>query len=257
MKNKILLLLTISFTSVTMWAWGPKGHDVVAEIASRHISKKTAAKIDKILDGKTMVYYSSWMDGIKGLPAYKHTYSWHFLNVDPGLTYETAPLDSRGDVYSKTVAIIDTLKAGGLSHEKEKDLLRFLIHMVGDIHCPMHVGYARDLGGNRVQVMWFDTPTNLHSVWDSKLIESVHNWSYGEWADNIDINDKEKISSITAGDVAMWRDDVLSRVGRCYDAVPQDGRMGYPYINAFTEDVEYMLLVAGLRLSKILDDIYK
>ena len=53
----------MSLTSVVMWAWGPKGHDVVAEIASRHISKKTAARIDKILEGKTMVYYASWMDG--------------------------------------------------------------------------------------------------------------------------------------------------------------------------------------------------
>ena len=257
MKTRFIALIFMSLTSVVMWAWGPKGHDVVAEIASRHISKKTAARIDKILEGKTMVYYASWMDGIKGLPEYKHTYSWHFLNVDPGFTYETAPKDPRGDVYNKTLAIIDTLKAGGLTAQKEKDLLRFLVHMVGDMHCPMHVGHASDLGGNRVKVMWFDTPSNLHSVWDSKLVESVRAWSYREWADNIDVRKKEDVDSKMSGDMTQWRDDILSRVGRCYDAVPSDASLGYPYINAFTDDVEYFLLVGGLHLAQILDEIYK
>ena len=70
MKKIFISIISILmlFNGISAFAWGPKGHDVVAEIASRHISKKTAARIDKILEGKTMVYYSSWMDGIKGIP---------------------------------------------------------------------------------------------------------------------------------------------------------------------------------------------
>ena len=192
MKTKQVLLSALLFLSAcTAFAWGPKGHAVVADVAASHISRKAAKKIENILDGHTMVDVSSWMDGLRGIPKYEHVRTWHYLNIDPGYTYETMEKNPAGDVYIKLFHVIEQLKSGKLSHEDEKDYLRFLIHMVGDLHCPMHAGYRFDVGGNLHDVQWFGKPTSLHSVWDSKLIESCRPWSYSEWTENIDITDKK------------------------------------------------------------------
>lgn len=84
--------------------------------------------------------------------------------------------------------MVEQLKSRTLSAEDQRDYLRYLIHMVGDMHCPMHAGHRSDLGRNTVPVKWFGAPTNLHSIWDSKLVDSCRPWSYSEWTANIDRN---------------------------------------------------------------------
>ena len=61
-----------------------------------------------------------------------------------------------------------------------------LIHLIGDMHCPMHAGRKQDRGGNGTTVKFFGKKSNLHSVWDSDLLESTHRWSYTEWQKQID-----------------------------------------------------------------------
>lgn len=148
MKTRVLMILAAVLAAVNLsFAWGPKGHAVVADIAARHISKKTAQKIDAVLGGETMVDVSSWADNVRKDPRYAHTATWHFVNVDPGYTYQTMPKDPAGDVYVKLLEITEALKSDTLSAEQEKVNLMLLIHLVGDLHCPMHVGHRDDLGG--------------------------------------------------------------------------------------------------------------
>ena len=89
-------------SSISAFGWGPKGHDVVAAIAEQHLTKKAKKAIDKILDGKSIVYYSSWMDNIQNSPyweyGYNKTKTWHYANVDEGLTYQTMTKNPDGDV---------------------------------------------------------------------------------------------------------------------------------------------------------------
>ena len=94
------IIMLMDFTSA--YAWGPKGHDVVAAIAEQHLTPKAKRKINKLLEGKSIVYYSSWMDNIQNSPyweyGYNKTKTWHYANVDKGLTYETMPKNENGDV---------------------------------------------------------------------------------------------------------------------------------------------------------------
>lgn len=226
-------------------------------MAASHISKKTAKKIENILDGQTMVDVSSWMDGLRGVPEYEHVRTWHYLNIDPGHTYDTMEKNPDGDVYIKLFHVIEQLKSGSLSHEKEKDYLRFLIHMVGDLHCPMHTGYRFDVGGNLHDVQWFGKPTSLHSVWDSKLIESCRPWSYSEWTKNIDITDKKEIRSITGSPIDVWRDECLVVRDDVYANSPKGANLSYDYCEKYAGVVQKQLLYAGLRLAVLLDEIYK
>ena len=95
MKRIYLTLLSISvlLNCISTYAWGPKGHDVVAAIAEQHLTKKAKKNLDKLLDGNSIVYYSSWMDNIQNSPYWKDGYNktktWHYANVDKGETYQT------------------------------------------------------------------------------------------------------------------------------------------------------------------------
>ncbi len=258
MKTRVLMILAAVLAAVNLsFAWGPKGHAVVADIAARHISKKTAQKIDAVLGGETMVEVSSWADNVRKDPRYAHTATWHFVNVDPGYTYQTMPKDPAGDVYVKLLEITEALKSDTLSAEQEKVNLMLLIHLVGDLHCPMHVGHRDDLGGNRIPVQWFGQPTNLHSVWDSKLVDACRPWSYSEWTENIDRNlTPEQIRRITQPSVMEWMEQTMALCEDIYANTPSEGNYSYDYSFQYAPAVKQQFLQAGLRLARLLEEIY-
>ena len=99
---------------------------------------------------------------------------WHYLNIDEGKTIETMPRNPKGDVLTAVTTIYEKLKTGGLSHEEEQFNLKMLVHLVGDMHCPMHTGRLSDRGGNNRPVVLFGRPSNLHSIWDSGIVEAAH-----------------------------------------------------------------------------------
>ena len=152
------IIMLMDFTSA--YAWGPKGHDVVAAIAEQHLTPKAKRKISKLLDGKSIVYYSSWMDNIQNSPywenGYNKTKTWHYANVDKGHTYETMPKNENGDVVNGlemlTKAMDENYKE--LTDSMRVDYLKMIVHMVGDLHCPMHAGRLSDRGGPGTRVMW-------------------------------------------------------------------------------------------------------
>ena len=174
MKNLfrcLLVSICLSSCCSTAFGWGMKGHDIVAAIAANNLKPGVAKKLNRILDGHTLMYYSSWMDFIRKDEPYQYTATWHYANIDAGETYESMPKNPTGDVLTALNEIISKLRSGTLSDSMQTLYVKFLIHLVGDIHCPMHTGHLSDLGANKISVTWFGKPTNLHAVWDDMLVE--------------------------------------------------------------------------------------
>ena len=100
--NVLLLSAVMLMSSISAFGWGAKGHDVVAVIAEQNLTSKARKELAKILDGKSIVYYSSWMDNLQNSPDWKGGYdktkTWHYANVDKGLTYQTMKQEEKGDV---------------------------------------------------------------------------------------------------------------------------------------------------------------
>ena len=131
-----------------------------------------------------------------------------------------------------------------------------LIHLVGDMHCPMHTGHLSDLGGNLRPVTMFTTPTNLHSIFDTSVPEAAHRWSYTEWQQQIDRLSREEIAEVQAGEPRDW---VLETFGLCeeiYDYTPEGSKISYDYIAKYTPVIELQFLRGGLRLARLLNEIY-
>ena len=261
----IIAILMLDFTSA--YGWGAKGHDVVAAIAEQNLTPKAKRKISKLLDGKSIVYYSSWMDNIQNSPyweyGYNKTKTWHYANVDKGLTYQTMPKNPDGDVVNGLEMLTREMMDNydDLTDSMRVDYLKMIVHMVGDLHCPMHAGRLSDRGGNRTKVVWFREETNIHSVWDSKMIESARKWSYTEWCDNLDRKSRKYRKEISKGSYEDWFDDTVEDAARIYEYVESSGEivpvLSYQFVYDFSPLLEEQLLNAGYRLAYVLNTIFK
>lgn len=263
MKSLNTLLIALSLCAgmalgtVEARAWGQKGHDVVCSVAERHLSKKAAKQISEVLDGKSIVYWANWLDNASHSPEYSYTKTWHYKDIDPDETYETTVLNESGDCVTAINAQIAALKSGTLNKEAEALALKILVHVVGDLHCPMHSGRKNDLGGNKWQVQFFNKGTNLHSVWDSDLVEASHKWTFTEWTDQIDRADKKTAKAMAEGTPDDWCKETHIVAEQVYAMTPVGSKISYDYIAESAPIIEQQLLRAGLRLASLLNEIYK
>lgn len=236
--------------------WGQKGHDVVAYVAEQNISCRVARKVAKVLEGHSLVYYANWMDNASHTPEYAHTSTWHYANVDEGYTYQTMPKNEKGDVVQAVIQLTEQLKKGGMTPQEESVALRMLIHLVGDLHCPMHAGHKSDLGGNLVEVLYFGKPQKLHSIWDSALVESAHNWGYTEWQREIDRQPRKEDKKLQQGSVEEWFSETVELSKGVYKDMPEGAKISYDEVAKYAPLIEQQLLKGGLRLARLLEEIY-
>lgn len=236
--------------------WGQKGHDVIAEIASRHLTPVTAAAVDSLLGGSSMVYWSNWLDNASHTPEYAYTKSWHYKNIDPGETYENAPLYPDGDVVTALTDLRRSLASGTLDLTQSALALKMLVHLTGDLHQPLHMGRRNDRGGNDRRVFFFDTKTNLHSAWDTSLPEAAHRWSYSEWADQLDRATPDMERTLLEGDFSSWGRETYGIAAEVYEDTPEDAVISYDYVARWTPVVEHRFLSGGLRLAHVLNSIF-
>ena len=261
-----LICATMLLSSISAFGWGPKGHDVVAAIAERHLTKKTKKALNELFDGKSIVYYSSWMDNIQNSPywndGYNKTKTWHYANVDKGMTYQTMEKNKAGDVITGLEMLTKELTENydNLTDSMKVDYVKMIVHMVGDMHCPMHAGRLSDRGGNQMKVKWFGQNTNLHSVWDSKMIDSARKWNYSEWADQLDRTDKKFKKSVMRGTFEEWFTDTVQYAASIYEYVEnidaQTPNLSYQFVYDFSPLLEDRLLVGGHRLAYVLNSIF-
>lgn len=240
----------------TASAWGQKGHDVTCAIAERHLTPKAQKRISELFNGKSIVYWANWMDNASHTPDFKYTSTWHYKNIDADETYETAALNENGDVVTAIDAMASALKSGQLNKDQAALDLKFLVHLVGDLHCPMHMAHKSDRGGNRWQIQYFNNPKNLHGIWDTDLVESAHKWTYTEWADQIDRAGKAEQAAITAGTLNDWGKETFTITQKIYDSTPEGSKLSYDYVSEWAPVIEQQFLRGGLRLAALLNYIF-
>ena len=256
MRKFVLICLTLLIPILSL-AWGAKGHDTVAYIAEKHLSKKTLKKVQEVLDGHSLVYVANWMDNASHTTEYAHTKTWHYVNVDPSEgSYADSKKEAKGDVVTAINAIVEHLKSGELSPEAEQAELMMLIHLVGDMHCPMHAGYKSDRGGNGTEVKYFGKQRKLHSVWDSEIVESAHRWSYSEWQYQVDRANKREQKAISMGTPNDWIEETVELARDIYERSTTGGNLSYDYVAYYAPVIEQQFLKGGIRLASLLDDIY-
>lgn len=254
--KSLLLTCAVCLTTLSSWGWGQKGHDAVAYIAECHLTDTTRVAIDSLLDGKSIVYWANWLDNASHTPQYAYSKTWHYKNIDEDETFESAPTLQSGNIVTALTEQIATLRSSNTSKEDAALALKIIVHLMGDIHQPMHLGRSTDLGGNRHSVKYFNRNANLHSVWDSNLPESTHKWSYTEWQQQIDRANPEQQADIMRGTIEEWAKETHEICKEVYSSTPQETNISYDYIAKWTTTIETQFLRGGLRLSEVLNAIF-
>lgn len=253
---KHLIFSVLVFASLTALAWGQKGHDVVAHIGERHLSEAAADSVAKILDGRSMVYWANWLDNASHTPDYAYTKTWHYKNINADQVYDQVPPHADGDVVYAVYEQAAILEAPNSTPAQKQLALKILIHVMGDMHQPMHLGRLTDRGGNTHKLEFFGRDNNLHSIWDSGLVDRAHAWSYSEWAEQLDILSPEQQEAIIKGSPDDWGAETHDITTRIYQYFPEGSKVSFNQLAYWTPTIEDQLLRGGLRLASVLNSIY-
>ena len=175
-------ILLLTFVQST-FAWGNDGHQIIATIAQARLTSTANSKITKLLKGANMSSVATWADSVRKTPEWEWSAPLHFINVPDGDCTFSYTRDCKKDFCCAGAILNFTKQITESSQDAAFVAAKFVIHFVGDIHQPLHTAWHGDRGGNDDTVTlgkWDDycsnyPPVNLHSVWDTCMINAYQN----------------------------------------------------------------------------------
>lgn len=257
MKKQILIFSFLALGYSLASGWGQKGHDTVAYIAQKHLTPTTQNAVDSLLDGYSLTYWANWLDNASHTQDYAYTKTWHYKNIDADQSFEDAPKIPEGNIVDAIYDQVDVLRDPNAQNEDKVLALKMVVHFLGDIHQPLHMGHASDRGGNSHNVRFFKSPTNLHSVWDTNLVEGAHNWSHTEWQEEIDrLSPSRQAEILLGGNPDTWGKETFEICTEIYNSTEIGSNIEYDYISKWTPTIEMQLEKGGLRLADLLNSVF-
>ncbi len=251
----VLCIFLVCQPSFASEDWGRTGHRATGEIAEQHLSRKAKRKIMKLLNGQSLAFVSTYGDEIRSDTIYRPYGPWHYVNFPLGARYETHPKSDRGDLIRGIETCVNILRDDTTSEADKIFHLKMLVHFVGDLHQPLHIGKEDDSGGNDFEVQWFGEGTNLHTVWDTKMIES-YNMSYSELAANADALSPAQIEQLKQGTILDWMYESRAILEDVYANTQIGDQLGYRYMYDYFTTVRSQLQKGGIRLAHMLNEIF-
>jgi len=262
---RILVALLLS-CAVLSWsgiaqAWGPLGHRLVARLAEPRLTPQARAEIDRLLATEqvpSLADIANWADDLRANDPDlgKRSTRWHFINIgEHDCAYDAAHACPNGDCVVEAIRVQADILADRTRPDAERlQALKFVVHFVGDLHQPLHAGYARDRGGNTMQVNLHGKGTNLHSLWDSRLLASA---KLGEDAYEARLRlDPDPlptdIDPYTPSAPVVWAEQSC-RIVQTPGLYPPRPRIDDDYLQRHRPIAERQLQLAGARLAQLLN----
>lgn len=248
-------------------AWGPTGHRVSAELAERNIGGLTRAHVEAILGHEGLAEAATWPDEQRSNPEpfWDEASPWHYVTLPPGTPAAQLQHPPEGDAAGALERFTAVLRDPAASREDKARALRFVVHIVADLHMPLHAGKPGDRGGNDVKVRWFGEMQNLHWVWDEGIIDKQL-LSYTEYADRLQARTTPaEVMQWWNARPGTWIDESTALRERIYPATGAEqgmGTMESPVVLSWDYDwqwrpsVELRLQQAGVRTAAYLDWVF-
>ncbi len=262
MRLFTVLVLALVLSPAPALAWGKTGHRVIGAIATRLVSGHTRREVRRILGVEGIAEASTWPDFERANPDpfwQKEASPFHYVTVPAGKTYAEVGAPPEGDAVTALARFAKTVRDPAASRDDKALALRFIIHIVGDLHQPLHAGNGTDKGGNDVKVIFNREPSNLHAVWDSGLIDQDQ-LSYTELAAwLLPRITREQRRDWRVTDPRVWIGESATLRDRVYPAPSTDGqpvKLGFDYVYAWTAARDLRLEQGGVRLAAYLDALF-
>jgi hypothetical protein len=254
--NKLIIGVVATAMSFQVLSWGQTGHRVTGAIAEKYLTPKAQLAISQLLINEDLAEASTYADEMRSDPSefWKKTANpWHYVNVFEGKTYSDIAPPPEGNAVTALEMFTKQLKSKKASLEEKQLALRFIVHIVGDLHQPFHAGNGTDKGGNDVKLQFFWEDSNLHRVWDSGLIDR-ENLSYTEWTNKL----SRKISSQQAKEwmevnPKVWIAESAKLRANLY---PENDKLSWDYQYQNMPIVKQRLQMGGVRIAAYLNDLF-
>ncbi|WP_100657693.1 S1/P1 nuclease [Alteromonas flava] len=259
MRLNVLLSVVagLSLVSAEAFAWGQTGHRVTGKIAESYLSSEAKAAITALLPNETLAEASTYADEQRSNPAdfwQKVAGPYHYVTVPEGKHYHEVGAPEQGDSVTALAKFRQTLLDSDASLADKQLALRFIVHIIGDLHQPLHAGNGTDRGGNDVKVRFFWEDSNLHRVWDSGLLDQ-RQLSYTEWSEWLG-------AKISAENVQAWWDSNpatwIAESTQYRDGLyPEDANnLSWNYLYQHIPTAKLRLQQAGVRIAAYLNEVF-
>jgi len=247
-----IFLLTMSATGA-IFGWGEEGHIMTAEVTKKYLEPAVLKEVEAILGKTSFGDAAVWMDEVRREPAYYHMVTWHYTNLEK---------DEEFQKNSKEENLVNILrltvkKLNNRQKYKPKDIerhLKVVMHLMGDLHQPMHNGYGSDRGGNNVQVDFLGDQSNLHGVWDYGIInhKKISTADCLAWGAKLSPTELKEMGRLN---VVEWFKEGRGYLDQAYDV--KDGKIDDAYVEKNAEVVKARIFKGGYRLAVLLNRLFK
>ncbi|MEN5208416.1 S1/P1 nuclease [Stenotrophomonas terrae] len=243
-------------------AWGAQGHRLVARIAEPNLHPATRAEVERLLaaePGASLSSIAPWADQLRGNDPDlgKRSASWHYVNMaEDDCAFSPPKHCPNGNCVVGALQAQSALLANRqLSDVERLQALKFVVHLVGDLHQPLHAGYGHDRGGNSYQLQFNGRGTNLHSVWDSGMFYTLQ------------LNDDQFLQRLQAlpapastrapdlqRDPALWAEQTC-RIATRKGLYPSGHKIDERYTAVWEPVAEAQLRLGGEQLAALLNQL--
>ena len=247
------LVFIVLFTTVAeSSAWGPQGHRVVGLIADRHLQPQVKQFIKQKFNINSLADVATWAD--KRRKKRRQEKPWHYTNIAEGQGTYSADRDcpEKACVTEKILEFSQVLRDRSATILEQAQALKFLVHFVGDVHQPLHLGNQKDRGGGSLHFTYRGRNVSLHYLWDGGLID-WRRTSLLKYAERLN-GDLSDIVIWNASTVVDWANESRSLALEVAYKV-DEGVLSKAYIEKGQEIIDLRLAQAGVRLANLLNSI--
>jgi hypothetical protein len=259
----ILATLLTLMVGTNAWGWGRDVHATITYIAERHLTPQAKANIEACIDGRSIVYYASWMDNHQ-----EESKMWRHSSYYDKDTHK--PVGTAYTELSTTIEKLGDYKS--LSETECRHRLYHLLHALGDFHCPGHT-YVQSADrsfkrNTHYNVVWIDNKeTSYHTVWDILLVRYLRSaFGYMDFGHSLDCNiPQQYVEQVTAGTLYDWMCETANRCVHIYDKFPKRkkgtpkeelGHFDLDLVQEYSRLADEQILKAGLRMAKVLNESF-
>jgi hypothetical protein len=257
--KKSLSLPLLTGLAFALISWGSVGHKTIATIAENHLTPNAKGAIKALLGNESIADVSSWADQVRNQPEYKQTGPWHYVNVPLGMNNEqfSTAVKAQGvnNVYGALMKCENDLKSATTTYTQKAEALKFIIHFVGDAHQPMHVSRTEDKGGNTIPVKFDGNGMNLHSLWDSGLIDKEGK-PFDRMAKDYDTATPAEIKKWQSEPMMQWLWESYKISTKIYADVEKGNKLDDAYYKENMPIVQQRIEMAGIRLAGVLNTLF-
>ncbi|MFI9507869.1 S1/P1 nuclease [Nocardia sp. NPDC052566] len=258
---RVLTAASVSALAVTLLAappahaWGKQGHNTSGAIADLRLTATARSEVARLLAGEatpTLSGVANWADEVRANDPElgKLSAPWHYVNIaENGCAYDPAVNGNDGQNVIEALRAQSAILADRTRSDTDRrQALKFIVHFAGDIGQPMHAGYARDRGGNEITVDYLGRRTNLHSVWDSRMLDTRN---------SSDADELQRLLALPAPDIsdtdpAHWA-EASCRIATTPGVYPASTTIGADYTRQFLPIAENQLRLSGERLGQLVN----